>query len=54
MRGEVGEGGIWRERRFTGGAFYGRLGIDFEGLLHLQRGVEFWSGIVSVQAPGLP
>ena len=29
-------------------------GIDFlGGLLDLQRGLEFWSGIVSVQEPGL-
>jgi hypothetical protein len=35
------------------GEFYGRLGIDFGGLLDLQRGVNFWSGIISVQAPGL-
>jgi hypothetical protein len=31
MRGEVGEGGIWRGRRFTGETFYGRWGIDFWG-----------------------
>jgi hypothetical protein len=31
---------------------YGRWGIDFGGLLDLQRGLEFWSGIVLVQAPG--
>jgi hypothetical protein len=28
-------------------------GLILGGLLDLQRGVEFWSGIVSVQAPGL-
>jgi hypothetical protein len=26
---EVGEGGIWRGRRLTGGSFYRRWGIDF-------------------------
>ena len=31
MRGEVGEGGIRRGRRFTRGSFYGRLRIDFWG-----------------------
>jgi hypothetical protein len=44
-----GEGGlrevILREIR--------EMGDGFWGLLDLQRGVEFWSGIVSVQAPGL-
>jgi hypothetical protein len=32
-----------------GRSFYGRWGIDFEGSWILQRGVEFWSGIVSVR-----
>jgi len=29
-------------------AFYERLGIDFGGLLDLQRGVECWSWIGSI------
>jgi hypothetical protein len=41
MRGEVGEGGIWRGRRFTRGSFYGRLGIDFGGGSWICR--EEWS-----------
>ena len=36
-----------------GRSFYRRWGIDLEGSWILQRGVEFWSGIVSVQALGL-
>jgi hypothetical protein len=53
MRGEVGEGGIWRGRRFTKRIILREIGgLIFGGLLDLQRGVEFWSGIVSVQARG--
>jgi hypothetical protein len=31
MKGEVGEGGIWRGRRFTGGHSTGDWGMDFGG-----------------------